>query len=117
MPLITMAQALNAALRDALDEDTAAVLLEPVQAEGGVIVPPPDYLREVRRLCDEAGALLILDEMQTAFGRRTVVPRTAAATKTNPSTVEALVNVTASTRPSRRARVASAGIERAGRVR
>lgn len=57
------------ALRDALDEDTAAVLLEPVQAEGGVIVPPPDYLREVRRLCSEAGALLILDEMQTAFGR------------------------------------------------
>lgn len=58
-----------AALERELDERAAAVLLEPVQAEGGVIVPPPHYLREVRRLCDEAGALLILDEMQTAFGR------------------------------------------------
>lgn len=57
------------ALEAALDADTAAVLLEPVQAEGGVIVPPPQYLREVRRLCTQAGALLILDEMQTAFGR------------------------------------------------
>ena len=58
-----------AALERAVDETTAAVLLEPVQAEGGVIPPPPDYLREVRRLCTRAGALLILDEMQTAFGR------------------------------------------------
>ncbi|MBR7839327.1 aminotransferase class III-fold pyridoxal phosphate-dependent enzyme, partial [Actinospica durhamensis] len=49
--------------------DVAAVLLEPVQAEGGVVPPPPGYLSEVRRLCTEAGALLILDEMQTAFGR------------------------------------------------
>ncbi|MEV8633634.1 aminotransferase class III-fold pyridoxal phosphate-dependent enzyme [Streptosporangium sp. NPDC051023] len=56
-------------LAAAIDGETAAVLLEPVQAEAGVIVPPPDYLREVRRLCDENGALLILDEMQTAFGR------------------------------------------------
>jgi putrescine aminotransferase len=58
-----------AALEAALDADTAAVLLEPVQAEGGVVVPAPDYLREVRRLCTQAGSLLILDEMQTAFGR------------------------------------------------
>ncbi|MER5704994.1 aminotransferase class III-fold pyridoxal phosphate-dependent enzyme [Micromonospora sp. NPDC002296] len=58
-----------AALAAAVDGDTAAVLLEPVQAEGGVIVPDPGYLTEVRRICDEAGALLILDEMQTAFGR------------------------------------------------
>jgi putrescine aminotransferase len=56
-------------LAAALDGTVAAVLLEPVQAEAGVIPPPPGYLREVRRLCDEAGALLILDEMQTAFGR------------------------------------------------
>ncbi|MFI6448425.1 aspartate aminotransferase family protein [Kitasatospora sp. NPDC050543] len=56
-------------LAAAIDGDTAAVLLEPVQAEAGVIVPAPEYLREVRRLCDESGALLILDEMQTAFGR------------------------------------------------
>ncbi|MEI5100726.1 aminotransferase class III-fold pyridoxal phosphate-dependent enzyme [Streptomyces sp. PmtG] len=56
-------------LAAALDDTVAAVLLEPVQAEAGVIVPPPGYLQEVRRLCTEAGALLILDEMQTAFGR------------------------------------------------
>ncbi|MFI7538554.1 aspartate aminotransferase family protein [Streptosporangium sp. NPDC049376] len=56
-------------LAAAVDGETAAVLLEPVQAEAGVIVPPPGYLREARRLCDENGALLILDEMQTAFGR------------------------------------------------
>lgn len=58
-----------ASLARAVDGDTAAVLLEPVQAEGGVIVPPPGYLAEARRICTEAGALLILDEMQTAFGR------------------------------------------------
>ncbi|MFC9930696.1 aspartate aminotransferase family protein [Streptomyces sp. NPDC127190] len=58
-----------AAMEAAVDENTAAVLLEPVQAEGGVIVPSEDYLREVRRICTERGALLILDEMQTAFGR------------------------------------------------
>ncbi|KUJ41271.1 hypothetical protein ACZ90_68015 [Streptomyces albus subsp. albus] len=57
------------ALADAVDTDTAAVLLEPVQAEAGVIVPPPDYLARVRELCTRAGALLIFDEMQTAFGR------------------------------------------------
>ncbi len=58
-----------AAVDAAVDERTAAVLLEPIQAEGGVVVPPPGYLREVRRICTERGALLILDEMQTAFGR------------------------------------------------
>lgn len=58
-----------AALEAAVDGSTAAVLLEPVQAEGGVVVPPDDYLRQARRICSERGALLILDEMQTAFGR------------------------------------------------
>lgn len=57
------------ALAAALDDSVAAVLLEPVQAEAGVVPPSPGYLREVRRLCTEAGALLVLDEMQTAFGR------------------------------------------------
>ncbi len=47
----------------------AAVLLEPIQGEAGVIIPPPDYLREVRALCDRVGALLILDEVQTGIGR------------------------------------------------
>lgn len=50
-------------------EDVAAVLLEPVQGEGGIILPPPDYLRQVRELCDKFGALLVLDEVQTGMGR------------------------------------------------
>ncbi|WP_102693279.1 putrescine aminotransferase [Rummeliibacillus pycnus] len=50
-------------------EDVAAVLLEPIQGEGGIIIPPKDYLKEVRALCDEYGALMILDEVQTGMGR------------------------------------------------
>lgn len=56
-------------LKAALTKETAAVLLEPIQGEGGVVVPPKNYLREVRGLCDENGSLLILDEVQTGFGR------------------------------------------------
>lgn len=48
---------------------TCAVMLEPVQGEGGVNVPHPDYLAEVRAWCDETGMLLILDEIQTGLGR------------------------------------------------
>lgn len=47
----------------------AAVILEPVQGEGGVVIPPVGYLAEVRRLCTAAGALLVLDEIQTGLGR------------------------------------------------
>ncbi|MFK3707716.1 putrescine aminotransferase, partial [Klebsiella sp. NPDC088457] len=50
-------------------DDVAAVILEPIQGEGGVILPPPGYLPAVRKLCDEFGALLILDEVQTGMGR------------------------------------------------
>lgn len=50
-------------------EDVGAVLLEPIQGEGGVNVPDDGYLRGVRALCDEFGALLILDEVQTGMGR------------------------------------------------
>ncbi|MDQ4024911.1 MAG: acetylornithine/succinylornithine family transaminase, partial [Actinomycetota bacterium] len=57
------------ALADALGPGVAAVLLEPIQGEAGVIVPPEPYLAEVRRLCDESGALLILDEVQTGIAR------------------------------------------------
>lgn len=58
-----------AALEAALDERTAAVILEPVQGEGGINVPPAGYLQAVREACDRVGALLILDEIQTGFGR------------------------------------------------
>lgn len=57
------------ALRKALTEDTCAVLLEPIQGEGGVKVPDQNYLKEVRELCDERNLLLILDEVQTGMGR------------------------------------------------
>ena len=58
------------ALDDALDPDTvAAVLLEPLQGEGGVMVPSSDYLGAVRSLCTERNALLMLDEVQTGLGR------------------------------------------------
>lgn len=56
------------ALAGALD-DAAAFIVEPVQAEGGVNVPPPEYLSAARALCDRAGALLIVDEIQTGLGR------------------------------------------------
>lgn len=57
------------ALRKAITEHTAAVLLEPIQGEAGVIVPPAGYLAAVRRLCDEHGALLIADEIQSGLAR------------------------------------------------
>ncbi|MHB1446141.1 MAG: acetylornithine transaminase [Acidimicrobiales bacterium] len=57
------------ALIDAIDPSTAAVLLEPVQGESGVNPAPPGYLAAVRKLCDERGVLLILDEVQTGLGR------------------------------------------------
>ncbi len=52
-----------------VDGDTAAVLAEPVQGEGGIIVPPTDFFRQVREICDKKGVLLILDEIQTGLGR------------------------------------------------
>jgi acetylornithine/LysW-gamma-L-lysine aminotransferase len=56
-------------LAQLVDGDTAAVIAEPVQGETGVIVPPPDYFKQVREICDQKGALLILDEIQTGLGR------------------------------------------------
>jgi putrescine aminotransferase len=50
-------------------DDAAAVIVEPVQGEGGVNVPPPGYLRGVRELCDRAGAVFVADEVQTGLGR------------------------------------------------
>jgi predicted acetylornithine/succinylornithine family transaminase len=57
------------ALRAAVTDTTAAVILEPVQAEGGIIVPADAYLHAARELCDQVGALLLFDEVQTGYGR------------------------------------------------
>jgi putrescine aminotransferase len=57
------------ALQAAVSEQTAGVILEPIQGEGGILLPPPGYLAEARGICDRAGALLILDEVQTGMGR------------------------------------------------
>ena len=57
------------AMAGALSVRTFAVLVEPIQAEGGIIAPPDGYLAGLRRLCDEAGVLLIFDEIQTGMGR------------------------------------------------
>jgi len=58
-----------AALRAATRDDVAAVFLEPSLGEGGVVPPPPGYLRAAREACDAAGALLVLDEIQSGIGR------------------------------------------------
>ena len=57
------------AMRAAIGPTTAAVIVEPIQAEGGIHVPPPGYLAGLRALCDERGALLLFDEVQTGCGR------------------------------------------------
>lgn len=58
-----------AAIQDAITKRTCAVVLEPVQGEGGVNVPPPDYLVQVRKICTDLDVLFILDEVQTGLGR------------------------------------------------
>jgi len=57
------------ALENAMGDSTGGIMLEPIQGEGGVIVPSPEYLERVRALCDKYGMLLVLDEVQTGLGR------------------------------------------------
>jgi len=59
----------ESALAGAIDAEVAAVFLEPTLGEGGVVPPPDGYLRAVRQACDQAGALLVLDEIQSGIGR------------------------------------------------
>lgn len=56
-------------IREAITDKTAAVLMEPIRGEGGIRIPPNGYLREVKEICNKHGVLLILDEVQTSFGR------------------------------------------------
>jgi Ornithine/acetylornithine aminotransferase len=65
------AQDLRKAIRNlkAVGESVAAVIMEPIQGEAGIIVPPKGYLKEVREICDEYGVALIFDEIQTGMGR------------------------------------------------
>ncbi len=58
-----------AAAQAEIDENTAAFIVEPIQGEGGIIVPPAGYLSAIREACDRHGALMIADEIQTGFGR------------------------------------------------
>jgi predicted acetylornithine/succinylornithine family transaminase len=57
------------AVSNAIDDQTAAILVEPVQGEGGINIPSPGYLAGLRKLCDDHNAVLILDEVQTCLGR------------------------------------------------
>jgi predicted acetylornithine/succinylornithine family transaminase len=58
-----------AALRAAITDKTCAVIVEPVQAEGGILLPPAGWLQELRRVCNDTGTVLIFDEVQTGVGR------------------------------------------------
>ena len=57
------------AIKDAVTENTAAIIVEPIQGEGGVNVPDADYLKQIEELCHEKGIVFIVDEVQTGFGR------------------------------------------------
>ncbi len=56
-------------LRSCVDQDTGFIIVEPIQGESGIIVPPDSFLQEVRKLCDEKNIVLIFDEIQSGFGR------------------------------------------------
>ena len=91
-----------AALRAAIDDTTVAVLLEPIQGEGGVIIPPEGYLREVRALCDETDVLMVADEIQSG-SRPHRHARSPATTRTScPTSTSSARRSAAGSTPSRR---------------
>lgn len=57
------------AVAEKIDDNTAGVLVEPIQGEGGVVVPPKNYLKELKELCEDKDILFMVDEVQTGFGR------------------------------------------------
>ena len=57
------------ALKKVVDEDTAGVIFEPIQGEAGVVIPPDSFIKGIREICDDTGALMIADEVQTGMGR------------------------------------------------
>ena len=57
------------AVKAAVNENTAGILIEPIQGEGGVVMPPADYLQRINRLCRDNDILYVSDEVVTAFGR------------------------------------------------
>jgi putrescine aminotransferase len=57
------------AIANEVNHETACVIIEPIQGEGGINIPPPGYLRAIREICDRYDALMIVDEVQTGFGR------------------------------------------------
>ncbi len=57
------------AIEEAINENTAGVLIEPIQGEGGIVVPPEGYLKEVKEICEKNNVLLIFDEIQSGLGR------------------------------------------------
>lgn len=59
----------NPSFKQTRPQDTCAILLEPIQGEGGYFPHPPGFLRQLRDVCDEHGMLLLADEVQTGFGR------------------------------------------------
>ena len=58
-----------AAVEKAIGKNTGAVIVEPIQGEAGIIVPPKGYLKQLREICDKHNILLIVDEVQTGYGR------------------------------------------------
>jgi acetylornithine/N-succinyldiaminopimelate aminotransferase len=60
---------IDAATRALENKTACAIIVEPIQAEGGIVIPPPGYLAALRKLCDDTGTILIFDEVQTGVGR------------------------------------------------